>query len=269
MLLSVIIPTCNRNDFLARCLDCLQPTNQTLDASKYEVIVTDDGKNGQAEKLVQQYPWAKWVKGPQKGPASNRNNGARLAQYEWLVFVDDDCLPANIWLEGYANAIAQYGNSIKVFEGLTDADKPRERFDEESPVNLTGGFLWSCNFAILKSYFLELGGFDELFPFPAMEDTDLHVRIKKTQQIQFVSEAKVIHPWRVITPFKGYRKWVASHTYFAKKHGTYGTISYRYSRTKIFAGDIFRLFKELSQFSYKGIGFYFERLLFDFLMIFA
>ena len=54
-------------------------------------------------------------------------------------FVDDDCLPANIWLGRVCGLHCLRNGVIKVFEGLTDADKPRERFDEV-PVNLTGGF---------------------------------------------------------------------------------------------------------------------------------
>ncbi|MHC5729635.1 MAG: glycosyltransferase family 2 protein, partial [Nostoc sp.] len=68
-LFSVIIPTYHRNDLLAKCLDCLAPGVQTLSAEQYEVIVTDDGSQTTAEEMIrQQYPWAKWVAGPRKGP---------------------------------------------------------------------------------------------------------------------------------------------------------------------------------------------------------
>lgn len=43
MLFSVVIPTCRRNDLLAKCLDRLAPGQQTLSPDQYEVIVTDDG----------------------------------------------------------------------------------------------------------------------------------------------------------------------------------------------------------------------------------
>ena len=44
MLLSVVIPTCDRHAELAACLERLAPGVQTLVADTYEVIVTDDGK---------------------------------------------------------------------------------------------------------------------------------------------------------------------------------------------------------------------------------
>src|SRR5688572_17920597 len=109
MLISIIVPTCHRNDLLAKCLDRLAPEVQSdvvlcakdsaradrqsgtaespflgatvapnPKAVRYEVIVTDDGKDATAEQMIgESYPWATWLPGPRRGPASNRNNGAR------------------------------------------------------------------------------------------------------------------------------------------------------------------------------------------------
>src|SRR5665213_3286620 len=104
MKFSVIIPTCNRNDLLRKCLDLLAPSNQTID--NYEIIVTDDSKDGIAKDLIKQdYPWVCWVEGPKRGPAANRNNGAKTANGDWLVFIDDDCLPDKNVLNCYKNGI--------------------------------------------------------------------------------------------------------------------------------------------------------------------
>jgi len=266
-MLSVVIPTCDRLEMLEQCLLRLQPGSQTLQEVQYEVIVSDDSRNNSTQELINtRYPWVKWIKGPQKGPASNRNSGVQKASGEWILFVDDDCLPDPGWIQAYKEAID--GGVAKVYEGLTDADRPQQRFDEQSPINLSGGVLWSCNFGIDKQLFTSLGGFDENFPYPAMEDTDFHLRLSKVANIQFVSSAKVIHPWRKVKPFKGYRKWLASQKYFAKKHGGYGTFSFRYSRFKILISDLFHLSKELLHFSFKGTGFYCERIWFDVVMVF-
>jgi glycosyltransferase involved in cell wall biosynthesis len=116
-LFSVIIPTYHRNDSLAKCLDCLKPGVQTLPVEQYEVIVTDDGFETTAEEMIKNhYPWAKWVAGKGKGPATNRNNGAKYAQGEWLVFTDDDCLPSEEWLSAFSSAIVSH---IFVYEGKT------------------------------------------------------------------------------------------------------------------------------------------------------
>ncbi len=154
--LSVIIPTYHRNDLLAKCLDCLAPGVQTLPADQYEVIVSDDGCESTAEEMIRQnYPWAKWVAGSRKGPAANRNNGAKYAQGEWLVFTDDDCVPDAQWLEAYAEAIVDKPEYL-VFEGRTYNNQPRKSFADFAPLNETGGYLWSCNFTIQKQLFQSL-----------------------------------------------------------------------------------------------------------------
>ncbi len=268
MLLSVIIPTCNRNDLLAKCLSCLSPGNQTLSSQLYEVIVTDDsGHNGAKNLIEDKFPWVRWVEGPKKGPAANRNNGTKYAKGDWLVFTDDDCLPVPNWVKAFADAITTEG--YKVYEGLTDADRPKERFDEQCPLNLTGGRLWSCNFAIRKDFFDELEGFDEQYPYAALEDMDLYVRILKEQPVSFTPEAKVIHPWRIVKPFKTYYKLLVSYRYFAKKHNQYGSFNYRWSRVKIFFCSIPHNFKSLQKYSFKGTGYYLELTWLNLLLIFA
>jgi len=106
-----------------------------------------------------------------------------------------------------------------VLEGRTIADRPKQRLDEESPVNFSGGYLWSCNFAIKKSLFDSINGFDEIFPFPAMEDVDLKYRIDtKGVKTLFVPEAVVTHPWRRSRGVVFLKKHQKSDFYFWAKH---------------------------------------------------
>lgn len=207
-LISVIVPTYQRNDLLAKCLDCLAPEIQTLPAEQYEVIVTDDGSNTNAFEMMRlHYPWAKWVAGSRKGPAANRNNGAKYAQGEWLTFTDDDCLPDCWWLEEYAKAIV--AASCLVFEGRTYVDRPKQTLAETSPLNEHGGYLWSCNFAIQKQLFHSLAGFEERFPYAAMEDVELRLRLQKVgHKFSFIKAASVCHPWR---PKGGWKKLKQQH----------------------------------------------------------
>jgi len=201
---------------LALCLGQLAPGAQTLLFDQYEVIVSDDGRTTNAEFLVRErFPWARWVEGPRRGPAANRNNGARVATGEWLVFTDDDCLPDAGWLKAYAENTGK----ASVLEGLTKADRPKQRLDEEAPINLTGGYLWSCNFAIEKALFFRVDGFDENFQAPAMEDCDLRERIKELgQPILFCRDAEVIHPWRRKRNGKFHSGHRTAYLYFLKKH---------------------------------------------------
>lgn len=221
MFLSVIIPTCNRNDLLANCLDLLAPSVQSFDFKDYEVIITDDSNSNEANNLIKEkYPWAKWVEGPKNGPAANRNNGVKYAKGEWLIFFDDDCLPDKNILSIYYNALVKNKN-IQVFEGCIKADREQQSLIEESPINETGGYLWSCNFMISRRVFVEeLNGFDEKFPYASMEDVDLHYRlIKLNCQCAFLKEALVIHPWRLQKKLLSISlKRYESTLYFLRKH---------------------------------------------------
>ncbi len=220
-MLSVIIPTYNRNDLLGKCLQCLDPEFQTIHASSYEVIVTDDTKQQQSKQFIQDsYSWAKWVAGPQNGPAANRNNGAKQATGEWLIFIDDDCLPDQNLLKNYQSGLLK-NQGIQVFEGCIKADREQQSFAEESPVNETGGYLWSCNFMINKNLFLNiLNGFDEKFPFAAMEDVELNYRLNKLNIPKlFLKKAYVIHPWRLQkNMWQITMNRFQSTLYFLKKH---------------------------------------------------
>lgn len=192
---TVIVPTCNRPDFLARCLAALAPGCQTMPARRYEVIVTDDGTTNSARPLVaERFPWAIWRAGPRRGPAANRNSGAGLSSGNWLAFIDDDCIPATTWLQAYAEAIDQ---SHRVYEGRTTCHDWVDSPLYEAPINLSGGYLWSCNMLIARDLFEALGGFDEGFPYAAMEDVDLRERIRdRGLGFPFVIGATVDHPKR-------------------------------------------------------------------------
>ena len=267
-MLSVIIPTYNRNNLLNECLTKLSPAFQTLDSSEYEVIVMDDSKDDKAKQLVESnHSWATWFSGPKKGPAANRNQGAKNAKGDWLVFIDDDCLPSPGLLQNYYKVIKE--EKYSAIEGAILAERERQRFDEDAPINKEGGNFWSCNIAIKKNTFWNINGFDEGFPYPALEDTDLHQRIKEITQPYFASNASVVHPWRKMIPFKNYKKWLASNRYYLSKNKVKKNVAFRITRVKLMVGNLLNDMRNLKGFSYKGFGFFVEKTLFNFLMIFV
>lgn len=197
LLISVIIPTCNRNDLLSLCLQKLEPHFQSLPSDKYEVIVSDDGKSFTAQEIIgDNFPWVKWVKGPSKGPAANRNNGASFAQGKWLVFTDDDCLPQQEWLSKYENAIER-NNKIYAFEGSilpTDIEELESSDLAACPVNTTGGNFWSANIMVSNELFRSVGGFDEDYFLAAQEDQQFKLDVQKISDIVFIHDCIVYHP---------------------------------------------------------------------------
>ena len=216
---SVIIPTCNRVDLLEKCLNGLAPGRQTLQVEHYDVIVTDDGSAQSAEGLIAaKFPWVKWVPGPKKGPAANRNNGAKAAVRPWIAFIDDDCIPDPSWLSSFA-MVAAGNDEVNVLEGRTYPDRPRNSLGESCPENAKGGLLWSCNLAIRKTSFEAMNGFDQRFPFAAMEDVDFKLRLtERREKIQFVKDASVCHPWRPKAGWGALKKHQASTFIFLQIH---------------------------------------------------
>lgn len=191
---SVVVPTRDRRRALEDCLARLAPGAQTLDANRYEVIVTDDGDFAATDAWLRSgYPWARHVRGPRRGPAANRNAGARAARGSWLVFADDDIVPSSGWLAAFA-AAAGGGD---VLEGQTTCEAGLSSPRYHAPENRTGGVLWSCNFAVRHAAFVAIAGFDEGFAYPHMEDADLRERLRAAGHVPtWVPDARVDHPPR-------------------------------------------------------------------------
>lgn len=174
---TIVIPTCERPAMLARCLAAL-PTEA-------QVIVSDDSP----------CPDARWLNGPRRGPAANRNHAARAATSEWIAFIDDDCIPQPGWLD----ALAVAAEGADVIEGRTLAPGATDSPFEEHVENESGGALWSCNLAVRRDVFERLGGFDEDFPEAGGEDMEFAWRIRRAGlRTRFAPDALVHHPPRHI-----------------------------------------------------------------------
>ena len=258
---SVVIPTCRRNDSLSRCLNRLKAHRQNFPREAFEVIVSDDGPDQDNARLLVEnvYPWVRWVAGPRRGPAANRNRGAAEAGGDFLAFTDDDCLPQPDWLASFAAKLSgPGGDKLRVLEGRTTPGKgPALGPRFTAPVNEYGGLLWSCNFVIERRFFFEIGGFDERFPFPHLEDVDMRLRLDDRQEpYPFVPEAVVEHPPR---PESSARSWARSREsafYLAQKRqvplstihfGPYFYLrgSYNAFRDALNVGDFFWILRRM------------------------
>lgn len=85
--ISVIIPTYNRREFLARAIDSV------LDQSwqDFELIVVDDGSTDDTARSVAGYGGrVRYLYQENRGPAAARNTGVRAAEGELIAFLDSD-----------------------------------------------------------------------------------------------------------------------------------------------------------------------------------
>ncbi len=256
---SIIVPTYKRPDTLSECLKHLSEAAKHFNNNEIEVIVTDDDDILETEKYLSRHKFnfhLSIVEGPHRGPAANRNNGAKLAQSDWLLFTDDDCLPDTDFIDSYRKAIVSYPD-ILVFEGKTIADREQRTFNEQAPINITGNLFWSCNICIHRNAFFSVSGFDEMFPYPYMEDIDLGTRLIRSFTVKFVDEAIVIHPWRPKRGWNGYRQNIDSAIYFYQKH----YLSLKPSRFlyfKYFIASIPKRFALLTKMKFKGTKNFFQ-----------
>jgi len=189
--LSVVIPTCNRREILAKTLATV--IGQEFPNDEREIVVVVDGStDGTVEYLRTVRAPCKFtiIEQPNCGPANARNTGARASAGELILFLDDDifCPPAllakhaalhagvpeavvfgpvlvapdspsnsasyrvRLWYEKYAKRLAREG-------------KPRSKFD-----------VWVTNCSLRRTLFLNFGGYDETFRWAA-EDADLAIRL--------------------------------------------------------------------------------------------
>lgn len=198
---SVIVPTRDRPDLLARCLESLK--EQGLDSM--EIIVVDDCSVGDRTRSIARDAGAVYIRQdyPQ-GPGGARNRGLERARGYVVAFIDDDCVASAGWLSA---GLAHFKDgTIGGVEGRTEAESkgdlsPFSHYIE----NLDGGGYQTCNIFYLRDVLRSVGGFDPSFPI-FREDADLAFRVMELGfLIPFEPKALVYHPPRptsYITPLK-------------------------------------------------------------------
>lgn len=192
----IVIPTCNRPEDLRRCLSNL--ISQLPEDGSVTVLVSDDGLSDANQKMIAaKFRGVEWKQGPRKGPSANRNFGAKVSDCEWLIFLDDDCIPRTDFVAAYLKAFASAG-SHSLFHGLTIPLPSIPSLLYEAPeMRSPSKIFWSCNFAIRKSLFEASGGFDERYYLACFEDVEYSARLDILgAQAGCVEGAVVDHPLR-------------------------------------------------------------------------
>jgi glycosyltransferase involved in cell wall biosynthesis len=207
MKVSVVIPTRDRGGDLRRCLAAL--ATQSLPRVAYEVIICDDGSTEAIEPIAREFG-AVYVRQEPKGPAAARNLGIARSRAPIVAMTDSDTVPDRDWLAKLLDALDAHPDAVavegKVFAANEGAFDPLG----EGPSNASGGVYLTCNCAYRREVLLRIGGFDESFPYPAYEDTELAARAQEHGRIVWQPEALVQHPQRPLTAravLKKLRHW--------------------------------------------------------------
>ena len=98
--ISFIVPVYNTFDYLEKCLNSL--LNQKKVNFKYEIVIVNDGSPDNSEEIIlkfkNKYPdIIKYVKKENGGSSSARNEGLKVAEGEYVLFIDsDDYVESNL-----------------------------------------------------------------------------------------------------------------------------------------------------------------------------
>ena len=92
MILSIVVPIYNVEEYLETCIDSL--FRQNVNTCHYEVIAINDGSTDNSiqviEELKKKYPSIKIITQENQGLSGARNTGINHAQGDYLLFVDSD-----------------------------------------------------------------------------------------------------------------------------------------------------------------------------------
>jgi len=122
--------------------------------------------------------------------AAARNEGARRSKGDVIVFLDVDCIAVPDLAEAYRQGVGTRGGiwcgpvgylppsddigdwSIEALSSLATVQAGRPRFGDAPHRTDRYELFWSLSFAVTRSTFEQLGGFDERFVGYGAEDTD-------------------------------------------------------------------------------------------------
>ncbi|MBD1868182.1 glycosyltransferase [Cyanobacteria bacterium FACHB-471] len=205
--ISIVIPVHNGGESFRECLSSLTK----FVPNSIEVVIVVDGGTDDSWRLAEE-SGAKVIKFPTAGgPARARNAGAKAAQGDILFFVDADVTIGADTLSQVAIAFQTYPNIAALIGSYDDAPGATNFLSQYKNLfhhytHQTGceeaSTFWGACGAIRRDVFLEIGGFDEAYRYPSIEDIELGYRLKRAgHQIRLCKNVQVKHLkcWRPVS----------------------------------------------------------------------
>lgn len=127
---SIIIPIYRSEAYIVQCMDSI--ARQTF--HDYEVILVNDGSPDKSTEIITKFISENRLKNFQlvnkdnKGVSSARNAGLRLANGEWIAFIDSDDWVEPNYLENMLASIAQNDSDLCLC-GYDAYEMAEQRFD--------------------------------------------------------------------------------------------------------------------------------------------
>ncbi|MEW5945692.1 MAG: glycosyltransferase [bacterium] len=219
--ISVVIPTYNRRTLLEKNLIAIQ--GQTLPPDRIEVIIVNDGGTDDTGAMIEAFKPAFRLKyvGQEHRADTPYNVGARLAENDFILFLDDDVIPHPGTLEAHVAAHNRFPGPTAVIGSLHwPPDKkltPFERYVGSSgilmgthlikdPDDVHFKFSAGGNLSIPRELFIESGGFDSDLDLYGHIDIEFGYRLKKRHGARLIhSPAAAADHW-CCSPFPEFLK---------------------------------------------------------------
>ena len=189
MILSIIIPTYNEEEYLPILLESIEKQS----FRDYEVIVADANSTDKTREIAKEYGCVVIDGGM---PAVGRNNGARIAKGEYLLFLDSDLKLTDDYLRNvlYEFRMERLGIAITQMEPMSQKieDKLFHDFANQfmiSVENIKPHGAGCYGIITRKELHDECNGFNEDLDFG--EDTDYIERLAKKEKFKVLRNAKI------------------------------------------------------------------------------
>ncbi len=181
--ISIVIPVYEGGQAFTQCLEMVRQYGTIA----YEVIVVVDGQDDASARLARQAGHRVIQLNQNAGPAKARNIGAQFAQGEILFFLDADVALSCDTLSQIQSRFQQ--SACDALIGSYD-DRPGAPNFLSQYKNLLhhhthqcarqeASTFWGACGAIRRSIFLQIGGFDERYRQPSIEDIELGYRLRR------------------------------------------------------------------------------------------
>ena len=183
--ISVIIPVYNGGGYIEECLRAL---GSSLYRS-FETIVVDDASTDNTTEICRGFGVTVIGLERQSGPAGARNEGAKRAAGEILLFIDADVVVTENTLGQFAGlfmgdpdisaAFGSYDDSPRAPDFISQYRNLLHHFVHQRSYSDADTFWAGCG-AVRRRIFSELGGFDgDKYPVPSIEDIELGYRMRQ------------------------------------------------------------------------------------------
>ena len=191
--ISVVIPALNEQKYIMIPINGLR--KQTF--RKFETIVVDGGSNDGTVGIARKH--SRIIIDTKKGPGAARNRGARAAKGSILLFIDADTEPTAGLLAEYARIFADK-DVVAATGPILPLEKSGRRVRYgymfvsilfvKASILLNRPAVVGSNFAVRRSAFMKVGGFDEKLI--TYEDWELSNRLKRFGRVVYSGKA-VVH----------------------------------------------------------------------------